>query len=124
MSVVVPKNVFVCVVLFTQLFMISLVAARHDKSSGGNQMPDLCELTDCCVPICRVGLPLILLFFIMFISFFTALALILDFRRPRMVQGAKHVLHGARTAVEQQIVVQVATSLAFLATIENDKSID
>lgn len=106
MFVAASKNAIVGLVV-AALFMITLAAAQPDNCEDPKNPP-------CCLQACRVGLPLILLFLSLFFSF-AALALILDFRRQRMHQGAKHVLHGAR--IEMAIQIVVATSLAFLATI-------
>ena len=106
MFVVASKNAIVGLVVVT-LFMISLAAAQPDNCEDPKNPP-------CCLQACRVGLPLLLLFLSLFFLSFAALALISDFRRQRMHQGAKHVLHGAR--IEMAIQIVVATSLAFPAT--------
>ena len=101
MSVVAPKKVLVTLVVFT-LFMISLAAAREVKS-GHNPLRTL--VTTLLILAAQPFVGLVCHKFCFFTIILSCLmALILDFRRPRMHQGAKHVLTGRRIPMTAHIV--------------------
>ena len=105
MSVVAPKKVLVTLVVFT-LFMISLAAAREVKSGPLSKADPLRTLvTTLLILAAQPFVGLVCHKFCFFTIILSCLmALILDFRRPRMHQGAKHVLTGRRIPMTAHIV--------------------